>query len=163
MQGLRSGRVQAVLWERDGSSGHQRSLLQEVDFFRDLGMAVYLVGAQQQGDAETQDVELGPVLSVHPRLYFGEEAVERWARLLPQPMPRNDDKEAGGGGGRELASWHWNCLCCAALDKAEKGDAFHVSIDEGDDDDDDGIDEDDGDDDIDDDDDYEDECRTWCC
>ena len=74
-------------------------------------------------------------------------------------------KHGGGGGGRELASWHWNCLCCAAVDKAEKGGAFHVSIDEGDDDDDDDDNGDDGidDDDIDDDDDYEDECRTWCC
>ena len=102
MQGLRSGRVQAVLWERDGSAGHQRSLLQEVDFFRDLGMAVYLVGAQQQGDAEMQDVELGPVLSVHPRLYFGEEAVVRGACWRPLNVYQEMTSNQGGEGHRAL-------------------------------------------------------------
>ena len=70
-----------VLWERDGAAGHHRSLLQEVDFFQDLGMAVYLVGATRSAAAE-EDVELGPVLRVHPQLYYGEGPASALLRRL---------------------------------------------------------------------------------
>lgn len=71
---LRRGRVSAILWERDGSVKSSRSLLHEVDFFTELGMATYIVGAQVVDQSLAFDLgqTLGPVIRVTPDLYFGE-------------------------------------------------------------------------------------------
>jgi hypothetical protein len=62
-----------VVWERNWGAAHPRSLLQELDFFQDLGFAVYMVGVQHRDPTGALDMgeELGPLLRLHADTYFG--------------------------------------------------------------------------------------------
>eukprot|EP00873_Tetraselmis_striata_P005462 jgi/Tetstr1/425726/TSEL_016146.t1 len=65
-EGLASGHVDAMLWERNGRISHPRSLLHELDFFQGLGFAVYLVGTEQD---EAGVAHPGPLLHLSDETY----------------------------------------------------------------------------------------------
>eukprot|EP00951_Prasinocladus_malaysianus_P023052 scaffold194927_cov41-Prasinocladus_malaysianus.AAC.1 len=70
---LLMGRIAGVLWERDGATAHTRSLVDEVDFFRDFGMHVFMIGAEPPAPGKHQPkAKLGPVLRLDAYSYFSE-------------------------------------------------------------------------------------------
>jgi len=75
---LAGGKVDAVVWERDGGADHPRRLVHEVDFFSDMGYAMYMVGTQPADETGTFDLgeTIGPALRLHRQIFSDEFEAE---------------------------------------------------------------------------------------